>query len=117
METERIALESARTGATEGAVRGQAEAFDAGGGCQATEGDRPSGTAVTFGARRARGWRDGSRVAGSGIESQAADLVRAEDSDPGTAAVCGLWADPGRGARKRFLEFWPFRNPPTSNSR
>lgn len=97
METERIALESARTGATEG--------------------DRPSGAAVTFGARRARGWRDGSRVAGSGIESQAADLVRAEDFDPGTAAVCGLWADPGRGARKRFLEFWPFRNPPTSNSR
>src|SRR5215469_1004789 len=64
-----------------------------------------------------RAWRDGSRVAGSGIESQAADLVRAEDSDPGTEAVCGLWADPGRGAKKRFLEFWPFRNPPTSNSR
>ena len=27
------------------------------------------------------------------------------------------FGNPGRGAKKRFLEFWPFRNPPTSNSR
>ena len=42
---------------------------------------------------------------------------RAEDSDPGTAAVCGLWADPGSGAKKRLLEFWQFPPPGTSNSR
>src|SRR5215472_8113450 len=77
-------LESARTGATEG--------------------DRPSCAAVTFGARRARGWRDGSRVAGSGIESQAGDLVRAEDSD----RVRRRYADLGStlAAEQKFLEFW-----------
>jgi len=62
-----------------------------------------------------RGWRDGSRVAGSGIESQAGDLVRAEDSD----RVRRRYADLGStlAAEQKFLEFWQFPTPPTSNSR
>src|SRR6516164_10985268 len=81
-------LEPARTGATEGAARGKAEAFDAGGGRRAAEGDRPSGTAAALGARGARGWCRGSRAARSSLESQAARFVRAKGSGPCAAAVC-----------------------------
>src|SRR5215472_13263235 len=62
-------LEPARTGATEGAARGKAEAFNAGGGCTAAEGDRPSGPAAAFGAQGARGWCRGSRTTRPSIES------------------------------------------------
>src|SRR5215469_765843 len=49
-------LEPARTGAIEGAARGKAKAFDAGGGRRAAEGDRPPGAAPRACAlRRHRG--------------------------------------------------------------
>src|SRR6516164_4974194 len=49
-------LEPARTGATEGAARGKAKAFDAGGGSPAAESDRPPGPAPRACAlRRHRG--------------------------------------------------------------
>src|SRR5215469_3701979 len=89
-------LEPARTGATEGAARGKAEAFDAGGGRRAAEGDRPSGPAAALGPRGARGWCRGSRAARSSLESQAARFVRAKGSGPCAAAVCGLRAYAGR---------------------
>src|SRR6516162_7715739 len=62
-------LEPTRTGATEGAARGTAKAFDAGGGCQAAEGDRSSGPTAAVGARRARGWCRGSRATRPSLES------------------------------------------------